>query len=667
VRYYHWDFDGDGDVDHLSSDPRAVFRYRDNPRQGDTWQATVWVEDEDSKTPQALPVVVSNVAPTLAAVATAHTATEGSVFQLQLHASDPAGLEDPLTWKLTGAPEGLSVSGTGLVQWVPGFAQTTGSGALYPFTLTVSDDDGASASVQLTVTATWKDGDADGMPDTWERAHGLDTTRNDAAEDADGDGVANLDESRDANGGPRVPGLVKAVQPLEGAHVRTEGLTLVVANTTDADSPTLSYEFAVYEDPALTQTVLSVSVPGGASGHTSADVSATHLKDDTTYWWRARASDGERSGPWSVAQRIHYNPLNGVPTAPLAVLPLEGARVTTASPTLTVYNARDAEGDVLTYEFALAADPAFDQVVRTVSAPEHASGRTSVVVEGTGLTANTRYWWRARASDATRGSPWSEARELYYLPANGMPTAPVAFGAAGVLVSGERLTLTVLNARDPEGQALRYEFAVYADAALTQQVATADTAEEASGQTSVSVDGASLTDDATYWWRARASDGQGSGAWSAVQTVRYSSVNGAPVAPFAISPAHGSRIEERQPVLVVLNARDPEGDALRYEFELRAQSATGAVVASGTSVAEGDNGTRFLVPQALADGTYVWRARATDGHDAQGAWSEAALFKVGAEVTTPPSGGCAATGSAGALGGLLPLLLLALGTRRRRA
>lgn len=667
VRYYHWDFDGDGEVDHLSSDPRAVFRYRDNPRHGDTWQATVWVEDEDSKTPRVLPVVVSNVAPTLAAVAPAHVAAEGSVFQLQLRAWDPAGLEDPLTWQLTGAPEGLSVSSTGLLQWVPGFAQTTGSGAVYPLTVTVSDDDGASASVQLTVTATWKDGDADGMPDTWERAHGLDTTRDDSAEDTDGDGVANLDESRDANGGPRVPGTVKAVQPLDGAHVRTEGLTLVVANTTDADSPALSYEFIVYADTALTQTVLSVSVPGGASGQTSAALSADHLTDDTAYWWRARASDGARTGPWSVAQRIHYNPLNGVPTAPLALLPLEGARIATASPTLSVYNARDPEGDALTYEFALAADPAFDQVVRTLTAPEHGSGRTSVVVEGAGLTANTRYWWRTRASDATRGSPWSETRELYYLPANGVPTAPVALGSAGALVSGARLTLTVLNARDPEGQALRYEFAVYADAALTQQVATADTAEEAPGQTSVSVDGAGLTDDATYWWRARASDGQGSGAWSAAQTVRYSSANGAPVAPLAISPAHGSRTEERQPVLVVLNARDPEGDALSYEFELRAGSVSGAVVASGTSVAEGDNGTRFLVPQALADGTYVWRARATDTQGAQGAWSEAALFKVGVEVTSAPSGGCAATGSAGALGGLLPLLLLALGTRRRRA
>lgn len=38
------------------------------------------------------------------------------------------------------------------------------------------------------------DGDQDGMGDTWESAHGLDPSRDDGAEDADGDGYTNLEE-----------------------------------------------------------------------------------------------------------------------------------------------------------------------------------------------------------------------------------------------------------------------------------------------------------------------------------------------------------------------------------------------------------------------------------------------------------------------------------------
>ena len=40
----------------------------------------------------------------------------------------------------------------------------------------------------------WEDADADGLPDSWEEKHGLDTTRNDAHEDPDLDGGDNLRE-----------------------------------------------------------------------------------------------------------------------------------------------------------------------------------------------------------------------------------------------------------------------------------------------------------------------------------------------------------------------------------------------------------------------------------------------------------------------------------------
>ena len=38
------------------------------------------------------------------------------------------------------------------------------------------------------------DGDNDGMPDSWETAHGLNLTVNDSADDRDGDGYTNIEE-----------------------------------------------------------------------------------------------------------------------------------------------------------------------------------------------------------------------------------------------------------------------------------------------------------------------------------------------------------------------------------------------------------------------------------------------------------------------------------------
>jgi hypothetical protein len=168
---------------------------------------------------------------------------ELSAYSLQLVEND---VDDDnngtdLTWSLTSAPTGMTVSATGLIQWTPGEG-TAGAGASQDYTITArlqdGGEDGASPDTMtytLTVTKLDTDGDTvadyndncpddantnqdnndgdaqgdvcdddddnDGIDDVAELANGLDPfDDSDAGADLDGDGLTNLEEFQTCEG-----------------------------------------------------------------------------------------------------------------------------------------------------------------------------------------------------------------------------------------------------------------------------------------------------------------------------------------------------------------------------------------------------------------------------------------------------------------------------------
>src|SRR5262249_12918057 len=134
--------------------------------------------------------------------------------------------------------------------------------------------------------------------------------------------------------------------PANGSRVAINPPTLVVANATDPEHDTPTYEFRLALDPAFTQVVASATGIHEGTGLASWPVPLS-LAEDTIYYSAARTSDGNTVSAWSTTASFTVDTVHEPPTAPLPLSPIGGVTVTTLQPELVVQNATDADGHPL--------------------------------------------------------------------------------------------------------------------------------------------------------------------------------------------------------------------------------------------------------------------------------------------------------------------------------
>jgi hypothetical protein len=412
--------------------------------------------------------------------------------------------------------------------------------------------------------------------------------------------------------------------PADSTEVGVTTPVLVVLNSTDADSTDLTYNFEVSLDPEFTQVVDSVIgvFPGEQTASWQVTVS---LSENGWYYWRCQADDWVDQGPWSAPVKFFVNTGNDAPAQPVIISPVKQATVSTTAPNITVTNSIDPDSAVTGYTFELDTTAGFDSpnLLRAANLPQ---GQDTTTWHVEGLMDNTRYYVRAKASDGFAESSWSEIVDFFVNTANDAPGIPVPLepsNGAGVNVFTPNLT--VQNSTDIDGDLLTYEFEVYDDAAMANPVTSEGGRSEGAGGTTSWTVPISLTENHTYYWRARASDGALFSSWTNPSAFTVNTGNDAPGAPGLLSPAMDGTVTTLQPELVVNNAVDPDSETLTYEFELY----SGATLAwSANNVTQGAGTTSVTVGTNLSNDTvYTWRARAFDG-ERTGIWMEAASFTV---------------------------------------
>jgi hypothetical protein len=322
------------------------------------------------------------------------------------------------------------------------------SPGIHRITLAVTDSDGMTGthSVYLEVL---EDADQDHMPDQWEQRVGLDPTVDDAYEDADKDGLSNLEEFRyasdpllfdtDYDGYGDLTEILRGSDPLDPDSIpifNTIYLPVILRNYTPGTEPTprsTPTPAPTTEPGSLTLT----SPNGGESWHVGtvhdvtwsstgsiANVRLEYSKDgfvsdvhgivastpnDGTYSWtvpndssttvRVRVSDASNSSindtsdaGWAICNNLPYSPSNPSPS--------DGATNQPITVTLS-WTGGDPDGDNVTYDVYMGSGTTLLLVCDDVASPSCDPGT---------LSQGTLYRWQVIATDehgaTTIGPVW---------------------------------------------------------------------------------------------------------------------------------------------------------------------------------------------------------------------------------------------------------------------
>lgn len=452
------------------------------------------------------------------------------------------------------------------------------------------------------------------------------------------------------NTAPSAPGINA---PAGGADIIAPVLS--VNNSSDAEADSIAYTFDISKTGSFSEDDIIVAISGVSEGRniTSVEVS-DKLADNTLYYWRAVGCEVPRDGDYVAAYycsepsetaSFFLNTQNDAPGAPGISYPSAGSHVVSLNPTLTVTNALDVDiNDILTYDFEIAADSRFvASVMRKSAVDEGSGGSTSIFVGGDGilLEDNRFYYWRVRAIDDKGSSSGWIASSFFVNTANDAPTTPVAAAPSNGSETASTPMLAVYNSVDADGDSIGYIF----------EIDDTNTFGSEKKQTSGLVAGgldrvswtvpSALSENTTYYWRAKATDGSAVSAWSEVSTLFVNSVNDAPAAPTVKTPKNGTAVNVSSPDLAVYAARDVDNDELEYIYQVSATENFGTIVTES-----GLAGAVWTVDMALDEnGHYFWRARAVDEHGLSGPWSGASAFMINI-ANDPPSAPVVASGSA---------------------
>lgn len=424
------------------------------------------------------------------------------------------------------------------------------------------------------------------------------------------------------------------LSPADGVDVNQLKPELIIQNSApDSDGDSLTYTFEVSTVSDFSNIVSSVNQV--AEGDTSTStVIPDDLQENTTYYWRAKACEVPVAGSFvnnyycsapSATASFVVNIANDKATMPGISSPANGTEVTLLTPALVVTASKDADiNDTLTYDFDIATDSNFNNIIAGTTGASAIGGSVSWGVD-IELDDNTTYYWRSRSVDSKGLAGDYSVAWFFVNTANDAPVAPLVISPS----SGEEVltTLPVLtagNAVDPDKDVLVYTFELdKVNTFDSSDLQTSSLVAEGAENTTWIV-GKALTENSHYYWRAKASDGSAESPWSLTGSFFVNLYNEAPSSPVLMAPLDDVAVNVLTPELTLYDASDPDGDIISYLYEIAHDPAFVFPVTESGLV-----GNKWVVENSLVENEhYYWRAKAMDEHGLAGQWSQLGSFKV---------------------------------------
>jgi len=364
-----------------------------------------------------------------------------------------------------------------------------------------------------------------------------------------------------------VPNVPVLTSPVDNAVRQSISLSLNWNTTMRAES----YRLQVSTDRNFSSFATDDSTLTTTSGQ------LTGLSNNTKYYWRVNAKNAGGTSAYSTVW--NFTTIVAIPDVPVLGSPVDNA---VSQPTTLLLNWNTMPGADI-YRLQVSTDQNFSLLVVDDST------LTITSEQLTGLSNNTKYYWRVQAKNAGGTSAYSMVWDFTTVVA--IPDVPVPVSPVDNVVD------------QPTTLSLNWNMAMRAESYRLQVSTDQNFGSFASDDSTIATTSIQLTDlsnNIKYYWRVNAKNAGGTSAYSTV--CNFTTIVAVPDVPVPVSPVDNVA---NQPTTLSLNWNMMPG-ADSYRLQVSTDKNFGSFVADDSTITT----TSRLITGLSNDTKYYWRVNA---------------------------------------------------------